>query len=910
MKKVFFSLLILLAFKANSQRMLVLPDTPRFANQNKGIWVLRIADNLPYYSNGYRWVLADAGSISPATIHDSLEAYKARIVTSFNGKRGDVKGVDSIWFNGTKDTLKWRYNNTIFTAAVVTDTVNKFVRWIDKNVSGDSTLFYIGATRYAIPDRGGVGGSGGGISTLGTGFGLVKLNDSTYRADTAVLKTIASALNDYNILNAAKVDKTTTITINGTTQDLSANRSWTVSGSGGTDNTNTGSFYRLVVPSSQAIKSLANDYGILIDSTSNAGSLTIKADSATLYNFVRALINDSLDVNALNVEYNFGVGDTLAGFSSPNTLRFKDFISGFGLSNAKTDTSFRLLIDTSLVSTKLYVDYKSDLKQDKLVSGTNIKTVNGNSLLGSGNISISGGTPIGNVGSGFRLMKLATQEVKTLWESWGIVIDSTSNTDGITIKIDSNLVATRAMAQKKVDSALAVIAALKTGIGNYRDSVANVADPRWGGGDGSALRLEGAKASGLHIYIPPAVIMDLHDTTVVLNDYQKLFGGGTIRSSHVGTTSYSGMHHMIKTGKYNTIQGITFEGAGKGTFITTDYYTPQNAIQILDSANLIIDCIFHAVKGAGILGMDYTGSFQNNDNNIISGCRFESNSVAIYNFLGGNYQIITNCTGINNYIGVAQQTANAKIVSSNFDYNHIGFIGEGGPADRGQITGSSFNHNDTALILKNTQYGYLITSTTFFWGGIYLKDADKTGFVNCTLATNGDITVDGSGVVNKTVTFTSCVESNTNNFVPAGMGKIIKVGALTDNMYRYKIEAATQITDSLFVNGPTGIGTTTPVSTFQVNGSVGYSYVTKTSTYTATASDYTIDCTSGTFTVNLPAASGCTGRVYVIKNSGTGTITIDGNSSETIDGATTQIINVQYAVLKIQSTGSGWVIIN
>lgn len=30
-------------------------------------------------------------------------------------------------------------------------------------------------------------------------------------------------------------------------------------------------------------------------------------------------------------------------------------------------------------------------KQDALVSGTNIKTVNGNSLLGSGNLSISGG---------------------------------------------------------------------------------------------------------------------------------------------------------------------------------------------------------------------------------------------------------------------------------------------------------------------------------------------------------------------------------------------------------------------------------------------------------------------------------------------------------------------------------------
>ncbi|MFX4057935.1 MAG: hypothetical protein EHV01_006485, partial [Spiroplasma sp. hy2] len=31
-------------------------------------------------------------------------------------------------------------------------------------------------------------------------------------------------------------------------------------------------------------------------------------------------------------------------------------------------------------------------KQDKLISGTNIKTINGNSLLGSGDISISGGS--------------------------------------------------------------------------------------------------------------------------------------------------------------------------------------------------------------------------------------------------------------------------------------------------------------------------------------------------------------------------------------------------------------------------------------------------------------------------------------------------------------------------------------
>lgn len=36
-------------------------------------------------------------------------------------------------------------------------------------------------------------------------------------------------------------------------------------------------------------------------------------------------------------------------------------------------------------------------KQDTLVSGTTIKTVNGNSLLGSGDITISGGVAWGNI---------------------------------------------------------------------------------------------------------------------------------------------------------------------------------------------------------------------------------------------------------------------------------------------------------------------------------------------------------------------------------------------------------------------------------------------------------------------------------------------------------------------------------
>ena len=85
-------------------------------------------------------------------------------------------------------------------------------------------------------------------------------------------------------------------------------------------------------------------------------------------------------------------------------------------------------------------------------------------------------------------------------------------------------------------------------------------------------------------------------------------------------------------------------------------------------------------------------------------------------------------------------------------------------------------------------------------------------------------------------------------------------------------------------------------------------YSEKTSTYTITTSDSTINCTSGTFTVNLPTAVGITGRVFNIKNTGTGIITIDANGSETIDGELTQTVN-QWENITIQSTGSNWIIL-
>lgn len=92
-----------------------------------------------------------------------------------------------------------------------------------------------------------------------------------------------------------------------------------------------------------------------------------------------------------------------------------------------------------------------------------------------------------------------------------------------------------------------------------------------------------------------------------------------------------------------------------------------------------------------------------------------------------------------------------------------------------------------------------------------------------------------------------------------------------------------------------------------------YNVTTQTSAYTASASDSLILCnaTSGTFTITLPAASGCLGVKFNIKktDSSANNVIIDGHLSETIEGETTLTISTQGDSYTIQCSGTEWWII-
>ena len=78
-------------------------------------------------------------------------------------------------------------------------------------------------------------------------------------------------------------------------------------------------------------------------------------------------------------------------------------------------------------------------------------------------------------------------------------------------------------------------------------------------------------------------------------------------------------------------------------------------------------------------------------------------------------------------------------------------------------------------------------------------------------------------------------------------------------------------------------------------------------TYTVGVNDYLIDITGNTITVTLPTAVGVNGKNYVIKNRGTGVVTVATTSSQTIDGANSKSLNNNDSI-EIVSDGSNWII--
>jgi len=105
-------------------------------------------------------------------------------------------------------------------------------------------------------------------------------------------------------------------------------------------------------------------------------------------------------------------------------------------------------------------------------------------------------------------------------------------------------------------------------------------------------------------------------------------------------------------------------------------------------------------------------------------------------------------------------------------------------------------------------------------------------------------------------------------------------------------------------------GTATIDGTLSAVVEITNEYVQKSVNYTLLTTDSTVECTSNSFTITLPTAVGDLGKIYNIKNSGSGVITINTTSSQTVDVFISgELLLSQYDCLTVQSNGTNWVII-
>lgn len=125
---------------------------------------------------------------------------------------------------------------------------------------------------------------------------------------------------------------------------------------------------------------------------------------------------------------------------------------------------------------------------------------------------------------------------------------------------------------------------------------------------------------------------------------------------------------------------------------------------------------------------------------------------------------------------------------------------------------------------------------------------------------------------------------------------------------------------TFLANGNNGFGIALPLSTLETAGSFGAKYLKVTSdNYNILSTDYTLSIDNGAnnWTIILPNAATCLGRIYILKrydSTSTGTITIDSTGSNVQDHttyvfgltSTLEAIGSVHATAMYQSNGTDW----
>ena len=374
--------------------------------------------------------------------------------------------------------------------------------------------------------------------------------------------------------------------------------------------------------------------------------------------------------------------------------------------------------------------------------------------------------------------------------------------------------------------------------------------------------------------------------------------------------------------------GTARTNLGLGTSATLDTGTSNGNILVLDATGL------PAVDGSQLTGVVSTDSSKlaiaNNlsDLNNVGTARTNlglgtASTAASTSFLQvvNNLGDITSATTARGHLGLG--TA-ATLNTGTSNGNVVVLDATGLPAvDGSQLTGITATDSTKLAIANNlSDLNNAGTARSNLGLGTAATSA-STSFLSATGpdALGGNINVNGHDIVS--------VSNGDIEVDPDGNGSFKIKGNATSGSGRIVLNCE-QNTHGITLKGPPHSAAASYTLTFpntdgtadqvlKTNGSGGLDWVDQASgggwTYSAITADpanaqasYHYSCT-GTFTITLATSGMNAGEEIRVKNMGTGTITIDPQTS-TIDGSTTDYtMDVQYSAITLVSTGTNWEII-
>jgi len=263
-----------------------------------------------------------------------------------------------------------------------------------------------------------------------------------------------------------------------------------------------------------------------------------------------------------------------------------------------------------------------------------------------------------------------------------------------------------------------------------------------------------------------------------------------------------------------------------------------------------------------------------------------------------------------NWQVVTITTATGTNFTAPFTHANYGPTADTGSANPiATVTASSYSGGGaspiTATFGTHADVGLTTDTTGVIVGGTFLTTSGAVITTAVNASTGGMDMVCGQVI-------DTGLQGHANNVCGTFYTQMSDQAGYADNQYAIYVQDQTQTARSrsgnvwaIYVQGGTSrfTGVATNIQTI-------------TTTYTATVNDYTLLC-NGTFTVTLPTIgtllSGANpqgvkvGQLFVIKNVGTGTITV--SSTANIDGATTYTIGAQYQSITVQWDGTQYWII-